>query len=217
MSAFVRLKTLATLCTGSCILTGALIAGQAHADGEEEGDPSPHIIIAKNGSQLVTAFEGSDGTVIVTEDLGIGGLSSTQFGVFPFELAFEAPGVDEVNELIGLGELPVGSVPLGTSDFVELIVESIPDDFRVDGDGATLIDGPTSDPFISLGAGGLDEHVIWTFLSPSSESTTAQFRISGTGFSSSDPFSVTLAVPEPTSLVLFGLAAPALMLRRRHG
>ncbi|MEM1212174.1 MAG: PEP-CTERM sorting domain-containing protein [Planctomycetota bacterium] len=208
---------MSAVCTASGFLFAATTAAPALAGG---GDESPHVVIAVNAGKIVTAFEGSDGTIIVTEDEGRGGLTNDQFEEAPFDIGFEIPDQEEINDLIDDGELPAGSTEWDlANDAITLVGFDVPGDFRVD-NGAVVID-EDGESFQLFAPGSLpDAHLFFTFEGPVpglTGSTTGQFRLSSSGFTTSDPFSITLAVPEPTSLVLFGLAAPALMLRRRRG
>lgn len=214
-------STLLTRLSAACSAGGFLFAASTATPAfAGEGDESPHVVIAVNAGQIVTAFEGSDGTIIVTEDEGRGGLTNDQFEEAPFDIGFEIPDQDEIDELILEGELPVGSTEWDlANNAIDIVGFNIPGDFRVD-NGLSVIDDD-GESFQLFAPGSLpDAHLFFTFegdIPTLSGSTTGQFQLSSSGFTTSAPFSITLAVPEPTSLVLFGLAAPALMLRRRHG
>ncbi|WP_428386683.1 PEP-CTERM sorting domain-containing protein [Mucisphaera sp.] len=188
-----------------------------------EEDKGPHVLIGALGSgQLGIGFEATepvDGGAIIpidTFEAPIPFTGLTGFRNIPFDevqdLAFEAPDAEEAEELAEFGLVPV-------ADTANLALEivSINDDFALFLQGIGLID-EAGEQFV-FGAPEFDFHPLYILETTDTGlvgSTTGSFRIvdlSG-GLTPSDPFSITLTVPEPASVGLLGLLGMGLLRRR---
>ncbi|MEM6393693.1 MAG: PEP-CTERM sorting domain-containing protein [Planctomycetota bacterium] len=200
----------------------------AFADGDDDGDGLPHIAIAQEGAgtpsdpfefELEFAVDaGLDESTtpptltVVTPDFEPGGYTSRPLapGNIPnADLGF-------VSEIEGVGE----NVVIAADIVVQLIEKDA--NFAVFQSSEIFVN-----PLDTLSLGNqFDEHPTWVLANAEGDftSATALFEVFdvtdggiGSGAESLGQFRINLVVPEPTSLVLFGLAAPALMLRRRRG
>ncbi|MEM6855304.1 MAG: hypothetical protein AAF593_12935 [Planctomycetota bacterium] len=216
----------------TALIAAALVLSPAAAmaDGDDEEDKGPHVVIGKaiGGSNLVFGFEATEpdpqtGAIVIPIDTfgdplpGFTGL--TGFQNIPFDevqdLAFEAPDADEVEELAEFG---FDAVP-DTSD-ISVEAVSLPSDFSVFLLGQPLLD--TTGQSLELGSPEFDVHPTYVLettdpLTPG-QTTTGTFKfVDTTGtLSDSATFDITLVVvPEPTTATL-ALGGAALLLRRRR-
>lgn len=219
------------LIAGAMLLTPA--AALASGDDEDKG---PHVVIGKTigADSLTFGFEATDplpGTsnvVIPIDTFGdpIPFAGATGFQNIPFDeiqdLAFEAPGADETEELEEFG---FDAVPETSNLSVEAV--SLPDDFLLFliGDPSTsspsqLVDA-TGEALI-LGSPEFDVHPLYILETADAltlgQTTTGTFRFVDTtgGLAPSAEFQITLeVVPEPAAASLALLGGAALLRRRR--
>ena len=216
------------------LLTGFLILGAtapvlAQEEAEEE-DAGPHVLVGQveGTNTLGFAFEATEpdpitGAVIIpinTFESPITFTGLTGFRNIPFDivqdLAFEAPGAEEADELAEAGLVPIAE----TANIVLEAVE-LPDNFSIFLSGQEILN-EAGDTLV-LGNPEFDQHPLYIFETDDplafGQSTTGTFRFSDTTgtFADSGTFQITLqVVPEPTAASLLMLGAGALLHRRRR-
>ncbi|MEQ9460353.1 MAG: PEP-CTERM sorting domain-containing protein [Phycisphaeraceae bacterium] len=204
------------------LLAALSITVPAHAD---EGDAAPHVLIGvlSGTTQIGVGFEGAttdaSGNVLVQVPVFENLIPLTPLSGFrniPFDpdndLAFEAPGDEEADELEDFGLIAAPTSALFALEAVDL-----PADFAIFVVGQTVME--TTGDSIQLGSPEFDLHPLYVLetLNPSATGpTTGLFRIIDLngGLLPSDTFGITLAVPEPASAAILGLAGLTLIRRR---
>ncbi|MEM1108962.1 MAG: hypothetical protein AAGH99_09770 [Planctomycetota bacterium] len=218
---------------GSTALVAAALALSPVATlaDEEEEDRGPHVVIGKTigVNSLTFGFEDpnpasdpDNNSVVIPIDTfsnpvpfaGITGFQNIPFDLIQ-DLAFEAPGADEVAEIAEFG---FEAVPETSNILLEAV--SLPSNFSVFLFGQAILDDPGDT--LTLGSPEFDLHPTYIFetTDPSllDQSITGTFRfIDTTGdLASSATFDITLQiVPEPTTASLAMAGASLLLLRRR--
>ena len=206
----------------------SLLPSAAWAD-EEGEDKGPHVVIGKTigADSLTFGFEATDpdpttGAVIIpinTFEDPIPFTGKTGFRNIPFDLeqdlAFEAPGADEVEELEEFG---FDAVPETSSIVLEAV--TLPSDFAVFLPGQPLLESTGAS--LALGNPEFDLHPLYILATTDSatlgQSTTGTFRFVDTSgaLSPSGSFDLTLqVVPEPSAAALTLIGGAALLRRRR--
>ena len=216
----------------AAVLIAAGLAAPSFASVDEEGgDRGPHVVVGKTigADSLTFGFEEADpdpvsGAVVIPIDTfedpipftGVSGFRNIPFDLVQ-DLAFEAPGPDEADELAEFG---FDAVP--TSSSIALEAVALPADFSIFLQGQALLQqvGQT----LTLGSPEFDLHPLYVLETPGAallgRSTTGSFRfIDTTGaLAPSGTFEVTLqVVPEPSTAMLgLGLGGGVALLRRRR-
>ena len=214
-------------CCASLLGAAAAAPNPAKAD-EEGGDRGPHIVVGRTlgADSLTFGFEATTpdpvtGAVVIPIDTfedPIPFTGVTGFRNIPFDLdqdlAFEAPGADEVEELEEFG---FDAVPETSSIVLEAV--TLPANFSIFLQGQPLLKA-TGDA-LALGSPEFDLHPLYVLETGSvalGQSTTGSFRFVDTtgALSPSGTFDVTLqVVPEPAAASVLALGGAALLRRRR--
>lgn len=214
----------------TALIAAALVLSPAAAmAGEGEEDKGPHVVIGKTigANSLTFGFEATDpdpttGAVVIPIDtfgdpipfIGLTGFQNIPFDLVQ-DLAFEAPGADEVEELAEFG---FDAVPETSNISLEAV--SLPSDFSVFLLGQPLLE--TAGQSLVLGNPEFDLHPTYVLETTDSltlgQTTTGTFRFVDTtgALSASGNFDITLeVVPEPGTATL-ALAGAGFLLRRRR-
>lgn len=215
----------------SLALTASVSVAFASAVLADDEDNAPHLVLADSNGQLVFAFEGFGGTIDVSPqvtglnyNLIFSGYVSDPITEFPpvVDLGFEAADQVEINELIGEGLLPVGSVALSNSTPISLVGVTLEDDIAVTDQVGGFIGTGGQSFSIGNAAAGIDFHPLWIFElpdlgpNPPFDTTIGTFRLTGGGLADSATFDVTLVVPEPATLGLLAIGGVLALARRRR-